>query len=165
MRASAVRDHLQTQPFAEVVARWTRNHSTKVEPSPTFPDTIQDVDLNVCSGGFCRHAVFDRDNTKLLDAPARLLEHVRLILRFAKRPECSDPTVLLAFVDAESESRKFFLVGHSQDLDQHEFKAEFLLMVPSADESSGVDLELPMLLQFAPGRMVLAVDVREQSGP
>ena len=157
MRASAVRDHLQNQPFAEVVARWTRNHSSKVEPSPAFPDTIQDVDLNVCSGGFCRHVVFDRDNAKLLDAPARLLEHVRLILRFAKRPECSDPTVLLAFVDAESESRKFFLVGHSQDLDQHEFKAEFLsmLMVHSADESHGVEFELPMLLQFAPGRMVL----------
>ena len=153
MRPSAVAAHLDGQRFVDVVKRWQRTHSSKVEPSPTFPDTIEAKD--VCTGGFCKKPLFHdvAGSEKLREPPALLLEHIRLVLRFSTRPVCSDPTILLMFLSGES--RLFFLVGRSQHLDQHQFTAEFLSMVHSGDPDSGADFALPMLLRFAPGRMVL----------
>ena len=125
--------------------------------------------VRTCSGGGanCSKEIFDETGgLRLKGNAATLLDYLRLVLLHIGHMQktgqaevtasVSDPTTLLRFcctTDVEVEPR-YYLVGHSQDLDKELFEAVFLQMLPI----SPIEWQLPkkpMTFTFADGNMLL----------
>ena len=99
------------------------------------------------------------------DTVNSLLEYLRLVLshkdsrrKASGNPINTDPTLLLQFA-SDGLDPLYFLVPHSQKLNESAFEAECLQMLPVGDTAHGVGSVRggPFALVFATGRMLQGV--------
>ena len=134
LRASAVREALQSRTVDSLAADWRQAHDSYTEPLAGFPSTVPALDVchGVCNCSLIEEGGDSGDHNETFRPEVnRLFRHLQLACRFASISNKRDPTLLLRLdsTNAMVESVvEFVLVTHHSRPNDSRFEATCVSM-------------------------------------